>query len=414
VPASSLSTAPRSLAALLAAASLAFHSAARAEPPALPPLPAAEPPPRAAPASSLPPLVVAPFVVIQGRLSAEPKASLDDDGAPSAELRRLRLGARIRTADDRLRVFLHASASQASPEMIDAFVDHRLGSFVLRWGQAKVPFSAYRQEQFFELPTSDWAHLTKVFGAERQLGAQALFEPGPAPGWYGALGLFQGTTLRTAHGQGVAPLYGEASFSFTDLRRSASLDPVHPEVVARVGRRLVRHHGLLLDLETSFSIDARPLPARDLRHAAAIEAHAEIGALSSRAIVYAGLADLVETHGSGVVSGFLAQARLALAHDGPWITAEFSQFAWAPALQRDALARSARLLAEASDKDRSAVAKAHSADGRSAGQWVALLALRHNVRPYLALTAEIARSAQLRILDDPGSYRVRLQTQIAF
>lgn len=298
--------------------------------------------------------------------------------------------------------------------MIDAFIDHRLGAFVLRWGQAKVPFTAYRQEQFFELPTSDWAHITRVFGAERQLGAQALRDPGDAPGWYGAFGLFQGTTLRTAHGQGVAPIYGEASFSFTDIRRSASLDPIHPEAVARAGRRLLRDRATLLDLETSVSIDARPLPARDLRHSVAIEARAEIGRLSARTIAYGGLADLVETRGRGLVSGFLAQARLAFSPAGPWITAEFSQLAWAPALQRDALARSARLVAESSDKDRPAVSKAHAADGRSAGLWVALIALRHNVRPYLALTAEIARSAALRIDDDPGSYRARLQAQIAF
>lgn len=403
----SLSAAPRSLAASLVAASLS--SLARAEPP---PPPRAAPPPAAQ--SSLPPLVVAPFVVLQGRLSSEPRASLDAAGEPSAELRRLRLGARIRTADDHLRVFLHASATQASPEVIDAFVDHLLGPVTLRWGQAKVPFTAYRQEQFFELPTTDWALPTRIFGAERQLGVQALREPGPAPGWYGALGLFQGTTLRTAHGQGVAPLHGEATLSFTDLRRSALLDPIHPEVVARAGRRLVRDRRMRLDLEASASTDARPIPARDLRHAAALEAHAEVDALSARAVVYAGLADLVETGGTGLVSGLLAQVRLALGRGGPWLSGEFSQFAWSPALQRDALARSARLVAEASDKDRSAIARAHASDGRSAGAWSALLALRHNLRPYLAITAEIARSAQLRLLDDPGSYRARLQAQIAF
>jgi hypothetical protein len=361
-----------------------------------------------------PPLALSPFLVLQGRVSSEVPTDLQSGGEPSVELRRLRAGLRLSTENDALRLFLHTNLTQAAPELVDAFIDHRIGPVKLRWGQAKIPFTGYRQEQFFLLPTADWAPVTRTFGAGRQLGVQVMKDPDKETGFYGAFGLFQGTQLRPGHDQGVAPAYGEPALSYTDFRRSLALDPIHPEAVLRIGRRIRSSPGLTADLEVSARSDARPQPARDFRHAAAIEGKVTAGPWMLRAITYGGLAD--RTQGPGEVSalGLLFQARHALGKKGPWLTAEYSHTAWSPELQRDARERAVRLVAEAPDKDRTALAKTYKAAGRSAGQWTALLALRQDIGAYTSLTAEAAWVAGLRREDEPGVLRLRLQAQVAF
>jgi hypothetical protein len=361
-----------------------------------------------------PPLALSPFLVLQGRVSSEVPTDLQSGGEPSVELRRLRAGLRLSTENDTLRLFLHTNLTQAAPELIDAFVDHQIGPLKLRWGQAKIPFTGYRQEQFFHLPTADWAPVTRAFGAGRQLGVQVLKDPGKDTGFYGAFGLFQGTQLRPGHDQGIAPAHGEPTLSYTDFRRSLPLDTIHPEAVLRLGRRLRSSPGLTADLELSARTDARPQPARDFRHAAAVEGKVTTGPWMLRAITYGGLAD--RTQGPGHVSalGLLFQARYEMGKKGPWLTAEYSHTAWSAELQRDARERSARLVAEAPEKDRAALAKTYKTAGRSAGQWTALLALRQNIGAYTSLTAEAAWVAGLRREDEPGALRFRLQAQVAF
>lgn len=367
----------------------------------------------AEPPTSKPQLTMTPFVIVQGRGDAEVTPDFESGGEPRVELRRLRVGVRIKTQDDHLGLVLHTNVTQSAPELVDLFVDHRLGPLKLRWGQAKIPFTGYRQESFALLPTTDWSPNTRIFGAGRQLGAQLMKDP-DRKGLYGAFGVFQGTQLRPGHDQGVAPLYRETSLSYTDFRRVNELETIHPEGVGRLGWRLRPSQDVTVDLEASARVDARPTPARDLRRAMALEGKVTAGPWLLRAITYGGQADRVHSGGEGTALGLLFQARYGFTHRGPWLTAEYSQYSWSPSLQEDARARATQLIAEATEKDRAAVTKAYGAAGRSAGQWTALLALRHDLGPHTSLTAEVARVAGLRTSEEPGVLRFRFQAQVAF
>lgn len=131
----------------------------------------------AEPPTSKPQLTMTPFVIVQGRGDAEVTPDFESGGEPRVELRRLRVGVRIKTQDDHLGLVLHTNVTQSAPELVDLFVDHRLGPLKLRWGQAKIPFTGYRQESFALLPTTDWSPNTRIFGAGRQLGAQLMKDP---------------------------------------------------------------------------------------------------------------------------------------------------------------------------------------------------------------------------------------------
>lgn len=80
----------------------------------------------------------------------------------------------------------------------------------------------------------DWALVTRYFGGERQLGLE-LHNRGGRGAVEFAVGAWGGTTMRAAHGQGVAPVYGEAVENLSDLRALHTPDSSHPELGGRVG-----------------------------------------------------------------------------------------------------------------------------------------------------------------------------------
>ena len=116
--------------------------------------------------------------------------------------------------------------------MMDITGDLTLASgFQVRIGLWKVPFTRYRVHSYKARPLVDWANVSRLFGAERQVGI--CFHSGydarvPSP-FEWAIGVFSGVNTRDVHGIGPAILYG------LDLDELDKPQYAHPEVVARVG-----------------------------------------------------------------------------------------------------------------------------------------------------------------------------------
>lgn len=349
----------------------------------------------------------------QLRITDEIQEGVSEGGEPRIEFRRLRVGMRLRDTGGRTLVQVVTNLNAASPELVDAFVEHRTGALRFTVGQMKLPFTGYRIGPFTDLLSTDWPLVTRVFGAGRQLGGMVSHDA-PGDGWFGSFGVFQGTQLRPAHDQGITLFYGEATTSYTDFRRGATLDPMHPELALRLGHRWPldpRGDHLLLGLNARHDLD--PVSARDLRDVGALEGELKLGRIQALAIGYGGLARLTQREETAAVTGFFLQLGVHL----PWHltpSAGVAQVAWSPAFQDDARARGLGLIAAAPEKDRAAVQKAHGADGTLAGERSWTATLRWDPDPHLAFWLEGQRSEELRRGADLQVYRLRLQGQVLF
>lgn len=337
----------------------------------------------------------------------------EDARDPRIELRRLRVGLRLRDRSEKTTILITTNLTPTAPELVDAYVERVLGKAQLRVGQMKIPFTGYRQGSFVDLLSHDWPLVTRVFGAGRQFGLQIAASPEKRGGWYGAAGVFQGTSLRTAHDQGATFLYGETAVPYTDFRKATAVDRIHPELALRLGRRWAFSGGDHLDLELSARRDMAPVEARDLRDVGAVEGSLQVGRLSLLGIGYGGLLELTQRSRVAPVLGFFAQVGVKLPH-GLTPSLGVAQVAWSTDVQDDAMLRAARLISGAAEKDRAAVQKAHGADGRLAGERSVTLAVRWDAAPRLAFWAEKARIDEVRVGEDTHALRLRLQGQIAF
>lgn len=350
----------------------------------------------------------------QMRVLSDIEEGKEDAKDPHIELRRLRVGVRLHDREEKTTVLIMTNLTPTAPELIDAYVERKFGKAQLRVGQMKIPFTGYRQGSFTDLLTSDWPLVTRVFGAGRQLGLQVAASPSKEGGWYGAAGVFQGTTLRTAHDQGTTALYGETAVSYTDFRKAPALDSIHPELALRLGHRwALGARGDHLDLELSARRDMAPVEARDLRDVGAIEGNLQMGRLSLLGIGYGGQAEQTQKGEVAPILGFFAQVGVRLPH-GLTPSLGVAQVAWSTELQDDALTRAARLIAGAAEKDRAAVQKAHGADGKLAGERAVTLALRWDAASRVAFWAEGARIDEVRVGEDTHAIRLRLQGQITY
>lgn len=266
--------------------------------------------PRAASADDGP--VVRPTLVAQLRLLADfPQA----DGAvspPAAlELRRVRPGLRLNALGGRLTGAFVLNTSPASLELMDLWVEYQARSHVrVRVGQTKQPFTAYRLGSFADLRFVDWALVTRTFGGERQLGVE-VHNRGEGGAWEYSVGLWNGVTLRSAHGRGVADLYGQPVVNASDLRAYVLPSALHPELTARGAWH--RRGRVQWELGLSALVDLEPITQRDFRAAVAPEASMRAGVVRVDVTGYLGLSELTQQGGLGLTWGALAEVGVTLA-----------------------------------------------------------------------------------------------------
>ena len=212
------------------------------------------------------------------------------------EFRRIRFTLSSSFIEGRIRSRFQINLTPSSFDLIDmwfAFTRFKFAAF--RVGQFKIPFDRYRATSYAALSFIDWPPTTRMFGSERQIGAE-MFARSFRDLEY-AFGVFNGTNVRAAHGVGITEVYGERPRNRSDIGFGEVVSEFHPELTGRfaknfgkintdansdlLGTKELRH-----SLGAGFSWDARPNPIEDLDLRFSLEWLGKISGVHMNAISY--------------------------------------------------------------------------------------------------------------------------------
>jgi hypothetical protein len=202
-------------------------------------------------------------------------AGFEKSSQETLEFRRIRTTLSSSFIDGRIRSRFQINLTPSAFELIDmwfAFTRFKFATF--RVGQFKIPYDRYRAQSFAALSLVDWAPTTRMFGSERQIGAEMLGIGGFLKAEY-AIGVFSGTNARAAHAVGITEVYGEVPQNASDFGFGDVVSSFHPEITARAaknfgaintdansditGSKELRH-----SVGVGVSWDARPVATEDL------------------------------------------------------------------------------------------------------------------------------------------------------
>jgi len=364
-------------------------------------------------AAQTPPAGLTPTLAAQLRFTAS--EALDQSApSPQLEVRRLRAGLRGSALAGRLTGAVVVNATPAALELIDAWGEYALTPTLrLRAGQFKQPFTAYRMRSFTELAFVDWAIVTRPFGGERQLGFE-LHDRGAPRATEFSVGLWGGGTVRAAHGQGVAAVYGEPVDNLSDLRALHVPDAPHPEVTGRFAWRSPRAATVRVELGLSASADLRPVEAHDLRASVAPEAAVAVGPLRLELTGYFGASDLVEASGLGLLGGVLAELQGRVG-DRAVLAIRYARVQASDGLRADARARADRLVAASSAAQHEATQRRLAEVGRVAyEQELTAGASVRLVGSWVSAQADFGWLRAARDAGDRDELRGRAQLQLVY
>jgi len=163
-------------------------------------------------------------------------AGFPKDSTETLEFRRIRTTLSSSFIDGRIRSRFQINMTPSAFELIDmwfAFTRFKFATF--RMGQFKIPYDRYRAQSFAALSLVDWAPTTRMFGSERQVGAEMLGIGGFLKAEY-AIGLFSGTNARAAHAVGITEVYGEVPGNASNFGGGDVVSEFHPELAARAAK----------------------------------------------------------------------------------------------------------------------------------------------------------------------------------
>ncbi|MBT8483267.1 MAG: hypothetical protein HKN97_11240 [Myxococcales bacterium] len=191
------------------------------------------------------------------------------------EFRRIRATLSSSFIDGRIRSRFQINMTPSAFELIDmwfSFTRFKFATF--RLGQFKIPYDRYRAQSFAALSLVDWAPTTRMFGSERQVGAEMLASGGFLGLEY-AVGIFSGVNARASHGVAISEVYGNTPSNPSDFGNGEVVSSFHPELVGRIaknfgqintdtnsdvtGSKELRH-----SVGTGIAWDARPVATQDL------------------------------------------------------------------------------------------------------------------------------------------------------
>jgi hypothetical protein len=197
------------------------------------------------------------------------------DATQTLEFRRIRTTLSSSFIEGRIRSRFQINLTPSAFELIDmwfAFTRFKFATF--RIGQFKIPYDRYRAQSFAALSFVDWAATTRMFGSERQVGAEMLGIGGLLGAEY-AVGIFSGTNARASQAVGITEVYGETPTSPSEFGSGEVVSEFHPELVARAaknfgeintdtnsdvtGSKELRH-----SVGVGIAWDARPIATQDL------------------------------------------------------------------------------------------------------------------------------------------------------
>jgi hypothetical protein len=163
-------------------------------------------------------------------------AGFPKESTETLQFRRIRTTLSSSFIDGRIRSRFQINLTPSAFELIDmwfAFTRFKFATF--RIGQFKIPYDRYRAQSFAALSLVDWAPTTRMFGSERQVGAEMLGIGGFLKAEY-AIGIFSGTNARAAHAVGITEVYGEVPRNPSDFGFGEVVSDFHPELAARAAK----------------------------------------------------------------------------------------------------------------------------------------------------------------------------------
>ncbi|MGB8331489.1 MAG: porin, partial [Polyangiales bacterium] len=191
------------------------------------------------------------------------------------EFRRIRTTVSSSFIEGRIRTSFQLNLTPSSLELIDMWLAFTRAKFAtLRVGQFKIPYDRYRAQSFAALSFIDWAPTTRMFGSERQIGAEVLATGGFWKLEYAA-GIFTGVNARAAHAVGISYVYGVTPPNPSALGSGTVVSEFHPALVGRVAKNFgsintdtnsdaTREKQLRQSVGAGVAWDARPTPTLDL------------------------------------------------------------------------------------------------------------------------------------------------------
>ncbi len=340
------------------------------------------------------------------------------------EFRRIRFTLSSSFIEGRIRSRFQINLTPSAFELIDlwfAFTRFKFATF--RIGQFKIPYDRYRAQSFASLSFVDWAPTTRMFGSERQVGAEFLATGGFLDLEY-AIGLFSGVNARAAHGVGIIEVYGEVPVSPSDLGIGEAVSAFHPELAMRVAKNfgeidtasnsdVLQTPHLRHSLGIGMSWDARPVATEDLGLRLSAEWLGKIRGLYMNVVSY--LAWYKPWQGGKILFGplgFMAETgyrftlmwELALRYNIVYLT---------PWLRSDARSYGAEQILNATDPAQAILQYGRNGD-QTTSQDLALAASARVIGNSLKITAETAWQLELWNTGRRHGIRVNLQLQLVF
>jgi len=340
------------------------------------------------------------------------------------EFRRIRTTLSSSFIDGRIRSRFQINLTPSAFELIDmwfAFTRFKFATF--RVGQFKIPYDRYRAQSFAALSFIDWSPTTRMFGSERQVGAEMLGIGGFLKAEY-AIGVFSGTNARASHGVGITEVYGEVPQNASDFGFGEVISEFHPELVARgaknfgkintdtnsdvTGSKELRH-----SVGAGIAWDARPKAVQDLGLRLSAEWLGKIRHVHMNVVSY--LAWYEPWQGGKILFGpigFMAETgyrfslmwELALRYSVTYLT---------PWLRSDARSYGELQIANATDP--AAAIEQYGENGQqTTDNELALAGTSHIIGNSLKVVAEAAWVAQRWEAGRRNGFRLNLQLQFLF
>ena len=226
------------------------------------------------------------------------------------EVRRLRFIFSGTILDSDLSYKLQLSTAPGSLEFLDFYFNYKFkNGMQLRYGQFKTPFTSYRMNSFKQLHFSDWAIVSKYFGAERQMGLALHNGYNSSKKLNYIFGIFTGANARASHGIGVAEYFGTDLENPSDLSDPGPSAEFHPELFVHLSHsgKLSQDypHGYKICFSAAWDLD--PAEREDFSSRFAPEIIYYCKNLTIMAIGYWGLAEVYPDTYRHILSGFLGE-----------------------------------------------------------------------------------------------------------
>ncbi|MFZ1863524.1 MAG: porin [Polyangiales bacterium] len=222
---------------------------------------------------------------------------VDKSNTETLQFRRIRLIISSSFIEGRIQSRFQINLTPSSFELIDMWFSFtRFKYATLRIGQFKIPYDRYRAQSFAALSFIDWAPTTRMFGSERQVGAEFLALGGFLGLEYSA-GIFTGTNARASFAVGLTEVYGDTPTNPSNLGSGEVFSTFHPALVGRVAKNfgeidtdtnsdVLGTKQLRQSLGVGIAWDARPTPIEDLPLRLSLEWLAKISHADINVITY--------------------------------------------------------------------------------------------------------------------------------